>query len=69
MESVVAHKTANRDPVGMDLATRCALDLEGVVEGRVLGIFWLKIGDTATCELQAPSPTCSRLPVELSGER
>lgn len=51
MESVVAHKTANRDPVGMDLATRCALDLEGVVEGRVLGIFWLKIGDTATCEL------------------
>jgi len=46
-------KSANGDPVGMNLSTRGALYFESIVEGRVLRVVWPQIRYTEnreTCE-------------------
>lgn len=39
------YKTGQGDRVRVGLAARGALDLEGVVKGRVFGVGWAEIGD------------------------
>lgn len=44
---VRTYKAAHADPVGMNLAARSALDLEGVVEGIFLGVIGLEVCHSA----------------------
>jgi hypothetical protein len=52
---VVLLEAADRDGVGVRLAARGALDLEGVVEGRIFGVEGAQVGDTAELGLEGES--------------
>jgi hypothetical protein len=52
---VILLEAADRDGVGVRLAARRALDLEGVVEGRIFGVEGAQVGDAVELGLEGES--------------